>query len=110
MGLGGVNMYAVIETGGKQYRVQEGDSLFVEKLECQAGDSVELDKVLLVPNEGNITVGKPYVDGVSVSAKVLENGKARKVVIYKYKAKKDYRKKQGHRQPYTKIEIQKINA
>ena len=103
-------MYAVIETGGKQYRVQEGDQLFVEKLEIQEGEAVELNKVLLVSNDGNVTVGKPFVEGVSVSAKVLENGKARKVVIYKYKAKKDYRKKQGHRQPYTKLEIQKINA
>lgn len=103
-------MYALIETGGKQYRVQEGDQLFVEKLNVETGETVELDKVLLVSNDGKVTVGKPFVDGAKVTAKVVENGKAKKVIIFKYKSKKDYRKKQGHRQPYTKLEIQKINA
>lgn len=103
-------MYAMIETGGKQYRVQEGDKLFVEKLNVEEGQEVTLDKVLLVSNEGNITVGKPFVEGATVAAKVLENGKAKKIIVFKYKAKKDYRKKQGHRQPYTKLEITKINA
>lgn len=101
-------MYAVIETGGKQYRVQKGDSLFVEKLDAEAGDKIELDKVLLVSKEGELLTGKPYVDGAKVVANVVEQGKAKKVVVFKYKAKKNYRKRQGHRQPYTKIEIEEI--
>lgn len=103
-------MYAVIETGGKQYRVQEGDTIFVEKLDVNEGDNVSFDKVLLVSGEGDIKVGKPYVDGTTVSGSVLEQGKAKKIIVFKYKSKKDYRKKQGHRQPYTKIKIEKINA
>lgn len=103
-------MYAVIETGGKQYRVQEGDKIFVEKLDGNAGDVINFDKVLLVSGDGNTKVGKPYVDGVTVSGNVLEQGKGKKIIVFKYKAKKDYRKKQGHRQPYTKIEIGKING
>lgn len=101
-------MYAVIETGGKQYRVQEGDILKVEKLDVQEGDKVGLTKVLLISNEDGVTVGKPYIEGAIVEAAVLEHGKGKKVVIFKYKPKKDYRKKQGHRQPYTKIKIEKI--
>ncbi len=103
-------MYAIIETGGKQYRVQEGDLLFVEKLGVEAGEAVTFDKVLLVNAEGEVKVGKPYVEGATVEAKVEKNGKAKKVVVYKYKAKKDYRRKQGHRQPYTQVTIGKINA
>ncbi|WDV44678.1 50S ribosomal protein L21 [Clostridiaceae bacterium M8S5] len=103
-------MYAVIETGGKQYRVQEGDTVFVEKLNVNEGDSIKFEKVLLLSDEGKLTVGKPYVDGSTVEGKVVENGKAKKVIIFKYKPKKDYRKKQGHRQPYTKVVIEKINA
>ncbi|QZY57085.1 50S ribosomal protein L21 [Crassaminicella profunda] len=103
-------MYAIIETGGKQYRVQEGDTLFVEKLEANEGEAVEFDKVLAVSKEGSLSVGTPVVDGAKVSATVVENGKAKKVIVFKYKAKKDYRKKQGHRQPYTKIKVEKINA
>ncbi len=103
-------MYAVVETGGKQYKVAEGDVLFVEKLEGEAGDNVDLEKVLLVSNGGDITVGKPYVDGAKVSASIEEQGKGKKIIVFKYKAKKDYRKKQGHRQPYTKIKINKING
>ena len=102
-------MYAVVETGGKQYKVAEGDVLFVEKLEGEAGDNVELDKVLLVSNGGDITVGKPYVEGAKVNVSIEEQGKGKKIIVFKYKAKKDYRKKQGHRQPYTKIKIEKIN-
>lgn len=102
-------MYAIIETGGKQYRVQEGDSLFIEKLEVEAGQEVKFDRVLAVSNEGELTIGAPVVENAVVDATVLENGKAKKVIIYKYKAKKDYRKKQGHRQPYTKIQINKIS-
>lgn len=102
-------MYAVVETGGKQYRVAEGDVIYVEKLEGNAGESIDLEKVLLVSNEGKVNVGKPYVDGAKVSATIEEQGKAKKIIIFKYKAKKDYRKKQGHRQPYTKLKIGKIN-
>jgi large subunit ribosomal protein L21 len=102
-------MYAVIETGGKQYRVQEGDTLFVEKLDVNAGDSFDFDRVLLVSGENGLTVGSPVVEGAKVTASVVENGKAPKVIIYKYKSKKDYRKKQGHRQPFTKVKIDSIS-
>jgi large subunit ribosomal protein L21 len=103
-------MYAVVETGGKQYKVSEGDVLFVEKLEANAGDVVTLDKVLVCSKDGNLVVGNPVVDGAKVEAKVLEQGKAKKVIVFKYKPKKDYRRKQGHRQPFTKLVIEKINA
>ena len=101
-------MYAVIETGGKQYRVKQGDVLFVEKLEASEGDTINIDKVLLVSNEGDVSTGKPYLEGAKVEATVLEQGKAKKIIVYKYKAKKNYRKKQGHRQPYTKLKIENI--
>ncbi|MEW8974210.1 MAG: 50S ribosomal protein L21 [Tissierellaceae bacterium] len=101
-------MYAVIETGGKQYRVQEGDILFVEKIDVEEGQGVNFDKVLLVSKEGDITVGKPFVEGAKVEGSVLEQGKSKKIVVFKYKAKKNYRKKQGHRQPYTRVKIEKI--
>jgi large subunit ribosomal protein L21 len=107
---GGVTMYAIIETGGKQYRVQEGDTLFVEKLDVTQGDTIEFDKVLVLSKDGQLTVGSPAVNGATVSATVVENGKGPKVIVFKYKAKKDYRKKQGHRQPYTKVKIQNING
>lgn len=103
-------MYAIIETGGKQYRVQEGDTLFVEKLEANQGEAVEFDKVLVLSNEGQLTVGAPVVSGAKVSATVVENGKGPKVIVFKYKAKKDFRNKRGHRQPYTKVKIEKING
>ena len=103
-------MFAVIETGGKQYRVQEGDVLTIEKLNVGAGEKVEFDKVLVLAKEGDLKVGAPYVEGAKVFGEVVENGKGQKVIIYKYKSKKDYRKKQGHRQPYTKVEITAINA
>ena len=103
-------MYAIVKTGGKQYKVAEGDVLFVEKLEANEGDVVTLDQVLAVAGENGLTVGAPVVEGATVTAKVLAQGKAKKVIVYKYKAKKDYRRKQGHRQPYTKIVIEKINA
>lgn len=101
-------MYAVIETGGKQYRVQEGDIVFVEKLDLNEGEKVGFEKVLFVSKENDALVGKPYVEGAKVEGTVLEQGKSKKVVIFKFKAKKDYRKKQGHRQPYTKVKIEKI--
>ncbi len=107
---GGVTMYAIIETGGKQYRVQEGDTLFIEKLDVTQGDTIEFDKVLVLSKDGQLTVGSPAVNGATVSATVVENGKGPKVIVFKYKAKKDYRKKQGHRQPYTKVKIQNING
>ena len=93
-------MYAIVKTGGKQYKVAEGDVLFVEKLDAQAGDVVTLNEVLACTKDGELVVGAPTVEGASVQAKVVEQGKA----------KKDYRRKQGHRQPYTKIVIEKINA
>ena len=102
-------MYAVIETGGKQYRVKEGDVIVVEKLGAEAGEKVEFDKVLVMGEGADIQVGTPYV-GSKVYGTVVENGKGKKVVIFKYKAKKDYRKKQGHRQPYTMVEINSIGG
>ena len=103
-------MYAIVKTGGKQYKVAEGDVLFVEKLEANEGDVVTLDQVLAVAGENGLTVGSPVVEGATVTAKVVAQGKAKKVIVNKYKAKKDYRRKQGHRQPYTKIVIESINA
>ena len=102
-------MYAVVKTGGKQYRVQEGDVLFVEKLEAEVDSTVELTEVLAVSGE-TLKVGTPVVEGAKVVAKVLAQGKAKKVTVFKYKRKKDYRRKNGHRQPYTKISIEKIEA
>ncbi len=101
-------MYAIIETGGKQYRVQEGDVLFVEKLNVEAGDTVTFDKVIAISGEQGMNVGLPYVDGASVSASVLKNGKAKKVLMMRYKPKKDVRTKRGHRQPYTQVKIDSI--
>ena len=103
-------MYAIVKTGGKQYKVAQGDVLFVEKLEANEGDVVTLDQVLAVAGENGLTVGSPVVEGATVTAKVVAQGKAKKVIVYKYKAKKDYRRKQGHRQPFTKIVVEKINA
>ncbi len=101
-------MYAVIETGGKQYRVQEGDVLFVEKIDAEEGQVIDFDKVLVLSKEGVLTVGKPFIEGAKVEGSVLEQGKSKKIVVFKYKAKKNYRKKQGHRQPFTKVKIEKI--
>ena len=103
-------MYAVVVTGGKQYKVEEGNTIFVEKLEAEVGSTVELDKVLAVSKDGEIKVGKPVVEGAKVVAKVVTQDKAKKIIVFKYKPKKDYRKKQGHRQPYTKLVIEKIEA
>ena len=102
-------MYAIIRTGGKQYRVQENDEFRVEKLDAQVGDMVVFDEVVAVGGE-ELVVGTPFVEGYAVEAEVLEQGKADKVIIYKYKAKKDYRRKNGHRQPYTLVKITGIGA
>ncbi len=101
-------MYAIIETGGKQYTVEAGDKIRVEKLDVKEGDKVTFDKVLFVSGD-DAKIGAPYVEGAKVEAKVLAQGKAKKVVVYKYKAKKNERKKNGHRQPYTLVEISGIN-
>lgn len=103
-------MYAIIETGGKQYKVQNGDVIDVEKLAVEAGEKVVFDKVLVVSDENGIRVGRPYLEGVTVDADFIENGRGQKVIIFKYKSKKDYRKKQGHRQPYTRVEIKAIDG
>ncbi|MCP3773982.1 50S ribosomal protein L21 [Paenibacillus sp. MZ04-78.2] len=103
-------MYAIIETGGKQYKVQEGDVLYIEKLEAGEGEAVTFDRVLAVSGANGLVVGAPVVSGASVSGKVAKHGKGQKIIVYKYKAKKNYRRKQGHRQPYTKVVIEKIQA
>ena len=103
-------MYAIIKTGGKQYKVSEGDVVYIEKLEAEEGASVNFAEVLAVGEGAELKCGAPFVEGAAVSAKVLKNGKAKKVLIFKYKPKKGYRRRQGHRQPYTKVQIEKINA
>lgn len=101
-------MYAIIETGGKQYKVSEGDVIKVEKLAVEAGTAYAFDKVLVVSGDNGISVGAPYVEGAKVAATVIGDGKAKKVIIYKYKSKKGFHKKKGHRQPYTMLKIDSI--
>ncbi len=101
-------MYAVIETGGKQYRVSEGDAIIVEKLPHQVGDSVELERVLLVSGDAGVTVGQPLVAGAKVIARVESEGRGPKVLVWKYRAKQRYRRRQGHRQAQTRLRIEKI--
>ena len=101
-------MYAVIETGGKQYKVQEGDVIFIEKIDAGDGTEVTFDRVLAVSSEGSMAFGKPLVENAAVTAKVLGQGKDKKIIVFKFKPKKNYRKKTGHRQPYTKVLIEKI--
>ena len=103
-------MHAIIETGGKQYKVAEGDTLFIEKLPVEAGEAVTFDKVLAVIDGDNVTVGTPVVEGAKVDASVVKNGKGKKIIVFKYKPKKGYRRTQGHRQPYTKVTIGKISV
>lgn len=103
-------MYAIIETGGKQYKVAEGDVITVEKLGVEADSKYTFDKVLAVSNGEALTVGTPVVAGASVEATVIGDGKAKKVIVYKYKPKKGFHKKNGHRQPFTKLKIEKING
>ena len=100
-------MYAIIATGGKQYRVSEGDVIYIEKLDAEVDSTVSFD-VLLVGNEGDVKVGTPIVEGVKVEGKVVGQIRGEKIIVFKYKSKKNYRRKQGHRQPYTKVEITKI--
>ena len=103
-------MQAIIVTGGKQYKVAEGDTLIVEKLEAEAGQEIVFDQVLAILDGDNATFGAPAVEGASVSATVVKNGKGKKVRVFKYNPKKGYRKRQGHRQPYTKVQIGAIKA
>lgn len=103
-------MYAIIKTGGKQYRVQEGDNIFVEKLDADVDSNVVFDQVLAVVNDGDVKVGAPVVEGTKVTAKVLAQGKEKKILVFKYKAKSNYRRRQGHRQPFTKVSIEKIEG
>lgn len=100
-------MYAIIATGGKQYRVSEGDVIYIEKIDAQVDSTVSFD-VLLMGNDGDVKIGTPVVEGIKVEGKVVGQIRGEKIVVYKYKSKKNYRRKQGHRQPYTKVEITKI--
>ena len=102
-------MYAIIKTGGKQYKVSEGDLVRVEKLAYEVGETVDFDQVLLVSNDGELKVGSPLVGGAKVSATVEDQNKDKKIVVYKFKPKKQYRKKHGHRQPYTLVKINSIS-
>lgn len=103
-------MYAIIEACGKQYKVTEGDVVFFEKLDAEEGKKVTFDKVILVSDDKKVQVGNPYVKGIKVEGKVVSHGKGKKIRVYKYKAKKNYRRTQGHRQPYTKVEITSIKT
>ncbi len=102
-------MYAIIENGGKQYKVAEGDTIQIEKLAVEEGSVVTDSKVLQVSDDNGLKVGQPYVDGATVSLKVVAHGKGDKVLVYKFKAKKNYRRKQGHRQPYTEVTVEGIS-
>lgn len=103
-------MYAIIETGGKQYKVQAGDTVFIEKLNVEQDQEITFDKVITLGKEDEIVFGTPYVEGATVTAKVLKNGKAKKITVFTYKPKKNIKRKMGHRQPYTKVEITAVNA
>ena len=103
-------MYAVIESCGRQYKVAEGDVVFFEKLDAEEGKKVTFDKVVFVSEDGKVQVGNPYVKGVKVEGKVISHGKGKKIIVFKMKPKKNYRRKQGHRQPYTKVEITSIKT
>lgn len=103
-------MYAIIETGGKQYRVQEGDVLRVEKLPVAEGETLDVEQVLALGGDGEPKIGTPLVAGAKVTLKVLEHAKGDKIIVFKYKAKKNYRRKTGHRQPFSKVKVEKIQA
>lgn len=102
-------MYAIIETGGKQIKVEEGQEIYIEKLDVEAGESVSFDNVLMIGGD-DVKVGAPYVEGATVTATVEKHGRQKKILVFKMKRRKNYRRKQGHRQPYTKVKIEKINA
>lgn len=103
-------MYAIVESGGKQFKVSQGDTIVVEKVPAEVGDTVVLDKVFFVSSESGVKVGAPVLAGAKVTAKVLDHGRDKKIVVFKYKSKKNYHKKQGHRQPFTKLLIETIEA
>lgn len=103
-------MYAIIETGGKQYKVSEGDEIFIEKLEVAANDTIVFDKIFVISDDKGINVGSPYVANAVVNATVVKNGKGKKITVFTYKPKKGYSRKLGHRQPYTKVRIESIKA
>jgi len=103
-------MYAIIETGGKQYKVREGDVITIERLKASVGETVAFDKVLMLSDGETVQIGAPVLEGAKVFGTVVENGKGKKIIIFKYKAKKNYRKKQGHRQPYTMVKIESLSA
>ena len=103
-------MYAIIESCGRQYKVAQGDVVFFEKLDAEEGKKVTFDKIILVSDDKKVEVGNPYVKGVKVEGKVIAHGKGKKIIVFKYKAKKNYKRKQGHRQPYTKVEITSIKT
>ncbi len=103
-------MYAIIETGGKQYRVEEGSSIRVEKLPAEKGETVKFDRVLMFKDDAEVKLGNPYLDNFQVEGKVVSNGRGRKITVYKYKPKKNYRRKKGHRQPYSEVRIEKISG
>ena len=103
-------MKAIFVTGGKQYKVQDGDVLFMEKLGAEVGETVRFDKVVFLSDNDESVIGKPYVEGAVVEAEVLKNAKAKKIRVFKYNAKKNYRRRQGHRQPYTRLQVETING
>jgi large subunit ribosomal protein L21 len=105
---GALRVYAIIESCGRQYKVSEGDQVFFEKLDTEVGKTVTFDNVVLVSDDKDVKVGNPYVKGCKVEGTVVNEGKGPKIIVYKYKAKKNYRRTQGHRQPYTKVEIKSI--
>ncbi|MCP3926056.1 MAG: 50S ribosomal protein L21 [Desulfobacterales bacterium] len=103
-------MYAVVKTGGKQYKVQEGEILRIEKIDGEVGSPVKFENVLMYSNEGNVSIGQPELDNVAVSGQIVEQGKGKKIIVFKYKRRKRYRKKQGHRQQFTAVKIDAISA
>ena len=103
-------MYAVIETGGKQYRVEPGDTVLVERLDGQAGDGVEFGEVLLIADDESVAVGRPRVDGAKVTGEIVQHGLGEKLIVYKFRRRKDYRRKNGHRQVYTAVKIHNVVA
>ncbi len=107
---GFTSVYAIIETGGKQFKVAEGATLYVEKLDAAPGESVTFDKVFLVERDGDVVLGTPHVSGATVTGSIVEHGRGKKIIVYKYKSKKNYRRKQGHRQAYTKVKVTAING